>query len=93
MSVVFAYHSTKPSDFKDIGGGACVGREEVPYTGNLEHMAAEGAIRLDLEPGTYIAVQEASNPSNNVVIGWSWIVEVTVPVAKQARVVKHETTP
>lgn len=96
MSVIFEYHSTSTADFKDIGGGAKVGSQEIDYTGNLEHMAAEGAIRLDLEPGRYIAIQAATkgdNAGHQIVVGWSWIVDVTTPVAKQAKVVKHETTP
>lgn len=95
MSVVFEYHSTRPSDFSDIGGGAKVGVKDVEYTGNLEHMAAEGAILLDLEPGRYLAVQAATKGDNcghGIVIGWSWIIEVTTPVAKEAKVVKHEAT-
>lgn len=89
MEASFAYHSPRPSDYRDIGTGACVGRTQVSHTGNLEHMAGDGAIKLELEPGIYIAVLEGSNSTGDV-IGWSWIIEVTAPKSRTARVVKSD---
>ena len=89
MQAAFAYHSPRASDYTDIGTGACVGRTEVSHTGNLEHMAGDGAIALELEPGRYIAVLEGSNSAGDVV-GWSWIIEVTAPKSRTAKVVKSD---
>lgn len=88
MSIVFAYHSPDPANFKPIGDGACVGRTEVQsMSGENNRMATAGAEQLELPPGRYIAVQEDSDRPD-VIIGWSWIIEVEPPHEGIARVVK-----
>lgn len=88
MSIVFAYHSPDPENFKQIGQGALAGRTEVEHlSGGNDYMAAKGAERLELPPGRYIAIQESADRSD-VVIGWSWIIEVEAPKQSIARVVK-----
>lgn len=88
MSIVFAYHSPDPKNFKSIGSGACIGRTEVKsMSGGNDYMATMGAKKLNLPPGRYIAVQESSDYAD-VIIGWSWIIEVEPPREGIARIIK-----